>query len=252
MLSSIDKLIRDRASSPLFSTLTITWLIWNWKIVYLTLFINSSQITPSNKIDFILSNYAGWWYNLAFPVVSTVFLLLVVPYAENWIYGRYLYFKTARRTMKDDSESKARLSIEESNRIREENSNLIEEHRKELSRKEDVIKSLNGTLQEYEVQKRKLRIFYAGYGKLPADGFKEVTNDLNSELEKSTNNSLRFSVENNAFTVGDPAPNKTKDFLIVFEANGVVRQVTAKEHDTFDLSQTESIHSVFQGSSRKL
>jgi len=54
---SLNEIIYERTTSPLYGTLIISWLIWNWRIVYLTFFISEKKITK-NKIDFILSNYS--------------------------------------------------------------------------------------------------------------------------------------------------------------------------------------------------
>ncbi|MCP4460990.1 MAG: hypothetical protein GY816_23665 [Cytophagales bacterium] len=41
---SINSALYERVSSPLYGTLIISWLVWNWEIVYLTFFVNESRI----------------------------------------------------------------------------------------------------------------------------------------------------------------------------------------------------------------
>lgn len=54
---SIDSIINERLSSPFYGTLILSWLIWDWRIIYLTFFVSESKI-ESNKIDFILINFS--------------------------------------------------------------------------------------------------------------------------------------------------------------------------------------------------
>ena len=50
---SINSILYERVSSPLFGTFVISWLIWNWKITYLTLFVSESNL-DKNKLEYIL------------------------------------------------------------------------------------------------------------------------------------------------------------------------------------------------------
>jgi hypothetical protein len=60
---SINSILFERLTSPLYGTLIISWLIWNWKIIYLTLFVDSEEnyeeieIKTKEKIE--LENFEG-------------------------------------------------------------------------------------------------------------------------------------------------------------------------------------------------
>ena len=51
---SVNSILKERLTSPLFGTLIITWLVSNWEIVYVTLFV-SEKYLKENRIDYIKS-----------------------------------------------------------------------------------------------------------------------------------------------------------------------------------------------------
>ncbi len=198
MLSSFERLIKDRVTSPLFSTFTITWILWNWKIFYLTLFVDSSTIYPSNKIEYITVNYIGWYQNLLCPILATAFLLFIVPYGEKYVYQSYLKFKKGRQKLKEESEADTLLSLEESATIRLDSLNQADTHRRQLSMKDDEIAIRDKQIVILRDEKNKLKIHYAGYGDLKIDGkWIEVTKDVAKEVRG--NKAMHFTIQNNAF-----------------------------------------------------
>ncbi|MGC4023337.1 MAG: hypothetical protein QM734_16025 [Cyclobacteriaceae bacterium] len=253
MVSSLERLLRERVSSPLYSTFTVTWVLSNWKIFYLTIFVSADIITPRNKIEYIIQNYFDWCHLLLYPIASTIFLLFALPYAEKEVYKSYLKFKNGRQKLREQMEANKLLTIEESTQMQLDMLEQDDIHRRQIQRKDEEIRIRQPQLQQLQDEKKRLRILYAGYGVIySSDGFKDVTNDLIKELQRSPDNTLRFNVENNSFSISDPKPGALKDFLLVFEANGEVKNVRGVEHDSFSLSQTESIHRLQTGGARRL
>lgn len=107
---SINLIFAERVSSPFYGTLVVSWLIWNWKIIYLTIFVDQDKIT-GNKIDFILNNYNNVWHFVFFPLISTFILLTLVPFITNAAYWSDLKFKTWRVNQKNTIEGKRLLTI---------------------------------------------------------------------------------------------------------------------------------------------
>lgn len=72
--------IRDRFKSPIFGRFLLSWCIYNWKIVYLTVFIGQDKIgcTKLDYIEQVLSQY-NWTYGnlIVYPVLTTLGLILV-------------------------------------------------------------------------------------------------------------------------------------------------------------------------------
>src|SRR5215813_13817727 len=127
MLSAFNRLVNDRVSSPLFSTFTITWVLANWKIFYLTFFINSVELKPYNKVEYILLYYVHWGPILVLPIVSTAIILFAMPYVETFVYKIYVKHKADRRREKENSENDTRFSVEDSRQIVKERIAMNEE-----------------------------------------------------------------------------------------------------------------------------
>lgn len=136
--NSINKILNERLTSPFYGSLIVSWLLINWKIVYLTLFVDSSEI-DSNKIDYILSNYSSYWSVFIFPIVSAIVLITVMPFVTYYAYSLSLYFADKRQNRKIEVEKSQVLTVEQSLQIRSEIrnqkvlfNNLLEEKNSEI------------------------------------------------------------------------------------------------------------------------
>ena len=116
---SINSILYERVTSPLYGTLIISWLIWNWKIVYLTLFVDSKEI-EGTKIDYILKRYSEIDHLLTYPLISTLLLITIFPFISNGAYWVNLKFKKWKIDQKNNIEEKQLLTLEQSISIRKE------------------------------------------------------------------------------------------------------------------------------------
>ena len=116
---SINSILFERVTSPLFGTLTISWLLLNWRIPYLTLFVSESKIKET-KIDYILSNYADVHFLITYPIISTAILITLVPFISNGAYWLSLKFKKWKIDKKNEIEKTQLLSLEQSINLRKE------------------------------------------------------------------------------------------------------------------------------------
>ena len=92
---STNAILFERVTSPLFGTFIVSWLIWNWKIVYLTLFVSESNI-EGNKIDYIASNYCDIHVLVTYPLISTLLLLTAIPFVANGAFWISMKFRKWR------------------------------------------------------------------------------------------------------------------------------------------------------------
>lgn len=150
---SIDRVLFERMSSPLFGTYLFAWCVWNWKIIYVTLFVDEQQVVHKNKLDFIAlelmePNYIYWY-----PIYSTIAVLLLYPILSNLSYWLSLQFTKWKRAIKHKWEETIPLTKEESNDIRRE----YLEKREELKSYIHDIEAFNRSLQS-DNQKNKLEL----------------------------------------------------------------------------------------------
>ena len=78
--------IEKRLSNPFWWSFIISWIIVNWKIWYVTFFINETLIL-GNKIDYILSLYIPEWLAifklLILPLVMSAISIYIIPFISD-------------------------------------------------------------------------------------------------------------------------------------------------------------------------
>jgi hypothetical protein len=140
---AIKATLYERATSPLYSTFVFSWLIWNWKIPMVILFGDKQ----STRIDYI-DNYVDSFEIplltlLIWPLVSAIFLLLLLPYFSNWIYKIALKFKQKRLDFKTKSESSSILSAEKALELYKELSEIKGQLAAEMAEKKLQVTDVN-------------------------------------------------------------------------------------------------------------
>lgn len=152
---SINNILNERISSPLFGAFLFSWIVWNWKIIYLTLFIADSKIV-GNKIEYILLNYSNNNHQIWYPIYSTFFLLLIYPFISTGAFWVSIKFSKWRSNIKNSEEKKQLLSIEQSLELREEIRNQEEKFDRLLKTKTEEIALLKIENENYREQLKSL------------------------------------------------------------------------------------------------
>jgi len=148
---SISSILHERVTSPLYGTFIISWLIWNWKIVYLTIFISKNSITGT-KIDYIVNNYSQISNLLVYPLISTLILITLVPFVSNKAYSLSMYFRDKRIKKKNSYDEKQLLTIKQSTALRLETRNLEVELQGVIEKKDFEIEQLENQLKEAQIK----------------------------------------------------------------------------------------------------
>lgn len=99
IISSVKTTIRDRLVSIMYGTFIISWCIWNWELIYITVFVDQDIILKTVnqlKIDYILTQYS--WDNWLGVLWSSVKLLLgpiIMTYVIIWWFSKldFICFK---------------------------------------------------------------------------------------------------------------------------------------------------------------
>lgn len=145
---SFKSILYERTTSPFYGTFIISWLIWNWKIIYVTLFV-SEKIIKTDKLSYIINNHLIDKLNLIlWPIISTIVLLTVFPFISNGAYWLKLKFDKWKKEKKNELELKKLLTLEQSIELREQISNQEERFEKILSDKNLRIEQLELLLSE--------------------------------------------------------------------------------------------------------
>ena len=146
---SIQGILTQRISSPFYGTLIVSWLLWNWKIIYLTFFV-SEKIIKQNKIDYINTNYSNFNHLVLFPLISTIVILTLIPFLTNAAFWLDLNFDKWRIDKKMEIEKKQLLTIEQSINLREQILNMENRFESLLIDKNSEILQLKTIINELE------------------------------------------------------------------------------------------------------
>ena len=234
---SASSIFEERITSPFFGSFIFSWLVWNWRIPYLTFFVSQDSIKPFTKIEYIVAHYNNWLHLVILPFVSAVLLVATVPYLSNRLFKIHLYYERERTKWREEENSKRRLSIEQSAQIQNDMFEQDVRHQKQLESKDNdirVSKEQIATLSEEKLnlqerlniideENKKFKIFYARYGK--NETFVDVT-DIVSSLVASNK---KFLVKNDQLG-GDPLPGVHKELFVLYNSRNVLQVLSAKEH----------------------
>ncbi|WP_372640228.1 hypothetical protein [Ancylomarina sp.] len=146
---SINSILFERVTSPFYGTLVVSWVIWNWRIVYLTFFISELKL-KGTKIDYIIENYNDVHHLISFPLLSTLVLITLIPFVTNGAYWLHLKFNQWKINQKNEIEKKQLLTLAQSIEIRRELKEKETEFDELLSKKENTIISLRAEITELE------------------------------------------------------------------------------------------------------
>jgi hypothetical protein len=227
---SLAEVVNERVASPFYGTFIITWCIWNWKIIYLTVFVDQELIKPLTKIQYIEQHYSWWLYVFALPMASTLVLIAGAPYVVNIAYKIHLRFESQRRKMWEDAEKERMISRELYAAIRKETSERQELFERGLKAKEDELQQLRLEINEMkELNARAFnepRILFAEYRTTKKK--KDV-----STIMKSIPGG-RLKVVNEIFD--DIDPGAAKELFIVQEFRGKISNFTVPENTAIEKS----------------
>ncbi|WP_370088224.1 hypothetical protein [Ekhidna sp.] len=135
IVKSLKAFLYDRSSNPFFANFLFAWLVYNWEIIYITLFVDAYEFEPLTKLQFIEREYINYYDNALWPFLGAIFLTMGMPWLLNKaiipVYESYLNQRAALRLKarkeKPYSREKANELFEELNRSKTKYVDLLQE-----------------------------------------------------------------------------------------------------------------------------
>ncbi len=239
---SIAAILYERTTSPLFGSLIISWSLINWKIIYLTLFMEAYETRPYSKMEYIVNNLSDPWFIYCLPLISTGVLVTIVPFVSNGSYYLNQKFRQWRVNQKNKIEGETLITKEQYVQIQKEIARKDSEFKDTLTKRQDDIKTAMAEIDNHrqaiktsENDKQQFKVIQAIYGAY-ADRWKDVTQLLNGSINGDT---LILDVKNeNLGSVPgelDPAPGHWKFLFATFQYKGKISSFSAIEDDHVDI-----------------
>lgn len=167
---SIKNILHERIASPLYGTIIVSWCIWNWKILYLSLFVSESKVQDT-KIEYIQNHFLDYNVLITYPLLSTLFLLTLMPFLSNGAYWLSLKFNRWKGDKKNEIERKQLLTVEQSIQLRE----LIVDQEKRF---ENLLSDKNSEIEQLKLQ-------LEAYGNKNTESLNRGTSSTNTQNSAS-------------------------------------------------------------------
>lgn len=94
-ISDLVKDLKDRVTSPFFSSFLISWLLFNWKVPVALFFYNQAELKAegyTSLITFIQKNVISP-YSFWLPIALALIYCFIFPFFTNIIITARAYFK---------------------------------------------------------------------------------------------------------------------------------------------------------------
>lgn len=191
-IDSFLQVVKERLSSPLYGVYILTWVIYNWKVIYITFFtdvqildkqysINTSKI---EYIDSIITKFPSWLC----PLIATIIIILGFPFLNNLAFRVKMEYQKVKRKIFKDAYKSSFLSKEESLDIISNAEKEVLQTEKTLKYKTERIRNLTE-----ELSKRNSELLDIENLKIQAE---QKTQDLQKTLDQFHTYFNRDKIEN--------------------------------------------------------
>lgn len=156
--------VNKRLINPFFGAFILSWMAFNWEIVYTILFIDEMylsippEIISSNegvtkiifntKIEYIkqISTF-NIIYLLTLPLISSILLLTAISAFTTWLTT---YMDVIIKNIKNKVLKKESLTVDQSDKLKNQLVELEKNHRDSISEKNEEITLLNSKIRDQE------------------------------------------------------------------------------------------------------
>ena len=221
---SIKAILYDRITSPLYGTFIVSWLLWNWKIPYVTLFVSENSLNI-NKIDYIINNNKNHWLLIGLPLISTFVIITIIPLISNGAFWLTYEYDVWRNNKRNSIDRKLLLTLEQSIQLRTEIQTQEEKFDKLLKNKNDEIQLLKQQLEIVKIDNNPI------ISDVENNYDKDELNDFlnNTKLLKYADNIFHNSNSGYAMSSGIPS-----EVLNYFVSNNLIKNTGPGTFSTTD------------------
>jgi|SRR3989339_307992 len=170
--------LNDRIKSPFYGSFIVSWCVWNWKVLYITFFVDSNLLLSSKnilKIDYIRELYTwnsidyytyGVSHLLIFPLVSSYVVIYWIPKMTSLFYEKSLENENKNREIKLKKDQEFLKRKEE----------FLEIEKKVLKKEAEV------EIEKVKTEKTQEKIWDEEYDKFKETKYFQFFNQLKSSI----------------------------------------------------------------------
>lgn len=199
--------LNEKMYSPFYSTLIASWLVWNWKIIYITFFIDSNLLAQQKNL--LKIEYLQFFYSFSTRPIETGLHLIVLPVVSTYLIIYILNPIASRFLVKylQNHNNNELITLEKERellKLKESKLNVFKQAikiQKEEERIEDESKTQEQKWQE-EYNDFKNSPFYPGFTGIEDSiyQFKGDTKDLDPEIKAYCDSNDIITIGDNSFS----------------------------------------------------
>ncbi|WP_157207047.1 hypothetical protein [Mariniflexile maritimum] len=150
--NSFKDALKERISNPFLGKLFLAWMIWNWKITYVTFFVSENRLNE-NRLEFV-SDYLSAdcpfdFFNIYIvPILITIILIWLFPYITHEAYKASEKFRKKKALKKKNTDDEINNFKDQEIQILNKQISEITENKKELDSIIEELKLLAKYLAE--------------------------------------------------------------------------------------------------------
>ncbi len=155
--NSIDKILHERLTSPFWGAFISSWLVFNWRIPYVSIFVDQDKLpNGTTRIDYIINTCITdrWEYITLYPLISTAIIILLFPFISTGAYWVSLKFTKWKTDMKNRVDGATLLTLEKSVQLREELRNLNKKYEEINKDNEEEVRVLNAEIVKLQEERQ--------------------------------------------------------------------------------------------------
>jgi hypothetical protein len=218
-LKDLPHSMTERARSPFYGSFILSWLIWNWKIVFVVLFFKREDFNGLNIVDYIYFKYINTRDTILVPVLIAFIYIYVLPLIDYIIIE---YSEEMKRKKIDRKIEIARKHSVDGNlyydlklKFEQERKKILVADRESIESKSEVLR-LENEIDKMEADLESTRI--------DAAELREANHDLQTRLNKLVNRSdiSKFFKGRWGVSYKTPRGNQSEEIKIVNDEYRVI------------------------------
>ncbi|WP_348823852.1 hypothetical protein [Flavobacterium aestuarii] len=235
IINSILDSTKERLKNPLLGSFIFSWFIFNWKPIFHIIFSNNSI---ENKIDFVSDCYSSINNNFWFPLLFSIFYIVIFPYvlwgfdklSSKAIIGRK---ENVLNLTISDIRNKQKIAVEESDlenikasyRDKADLNKKIEILTNQLNEKNEIIQMQNVEYNQIKKEENELKELIKNNS--DSTLYKNDITDLNKQYNDFKQSDMFDFFEEIGPEISrrNSLPNKTNDLVIEkFKHSGIIKE----------------------------
>ncbi|WP_235593276.1 hypothetical protein [Leptospira interrogans] len=148
ILKNIQEFLKERVSSPLLLSFTLSWTLMNWKILYI-LIGSEKEFSLIERLLYVDNNLINSWYNICAPALFSLLFVIIYPFASVLVVAIWSFADHHKKKIVNKIYKQRLLTLDQSIRLTQDFERREEEYISLIDRKNNQIEKLKRNLEDF-------------------------------------------------------------------------------------------------------